>query len=53
MTEAVLALALCHNVTPVYEDEEGEDAGESDIPEADQERNEQRILTLFAVGLKI
>jgi len=36
VTEAVLALALCHNVTPVYEDEEGEDAGESDIPEADQ-----------------
>ena len=40
----MLALALCHNVTPVYEDEEGEDAGESDIPEADQERNGQGIL---------
>jgi len=36
VTEAVLALALCHNVTPVYEDEEGDEAGESDIPEADQ-----------------
>ena len=31
-TEAVLALALCHNVTPVYEDDQ-----ESDRPEEDQE----------------
>merc|ERR1719431_1521151 len=34
VTEAVLALALCHNVTPVYE--EGGEAGESDSPEVDQ-----------------
>ena len=36
VTEAVLALALCHNVTPVYENENGEEATESDIPESDQ-----------------
>ena len=36
VTEAVLALALCHNVTPVYENENGEEAAESDIPESDQ-----------------
>jgi len=34
VTEAVLALALCHNVTPVYE--EGGEVGESDSPEVDQ-----------------
>jgi len=34
VTEAVLALALCHNVTPVYD--EGGEVGESDSPEVDQ-----------------
>ena len=33
VTEAVLALALCHNVTPVYEEGEG---GDPDVPEVDQ-----------------
>ena len=32
VTEAVLALALCHNVTPVYE----EGAAEGSLPEAEQ-----------------
>ncbi len=32
LTEAVLALAVCHNVTPVYEDAEGEGS----LPESDQ-----------------
>ena len=36
VTEGVLALALCHNVTPVYENEDGEEAAESDVPEEDQ-----------------
>ena len=35
VVEAVLALALCHNVTPVYEDDEnGEEEGS--LPESDQ-----------------
>ena len=34
VTEAVLALALCHNVTPVYETEAGE--GDTEVPEVDQ-----------------
>ena len=36
VTEAVLALALCHNVTPVYEAAEGD----TDVPEVDQAQGE-------------
>jgi hypothetical protein len=34
VTEAVLVLALCHNVTPVYESGAGE--GDTEVPEVDQ-----------------
>ena len=49
ITEAVTALALCHNVTPVYEetsgagggagDEDGEGGGQSSLAESDRGRD--------------
>jgi hypothetical protein len=42
LTEAVLALAVCHNVTPVYEDAEGEGS----LPESDQVKDPQSPLSL-------
>ena len=44
VTEAVLALALCHNVTPVYEAEEGAGQGggaESEVPEEDRPQHQE------------
>lgn len=44
VSEAVAALVLCHNVTPVYEVvEEGVEGGEGEQAEADQGRAGQVI----------
>ena len=40
VTEAVLALAICHNVTPVYDETED---GQASLPESDQVLNEHFV----------
>lgn len=42
VSEAVKALALCHNVTPVYENVEGSDTEQSDT-EADQQSQQHVV----------
>ena len=46
--EAVRALALCHNVTPVYEDSQQDADTDSDI-EADQQ-SQQEVRNYFIIG---
>lgn len=43
VSEAVKALALCHNVTPVYETVEGGSDAEQSDTEADQQINQKVV----------
>ena len=36
VAEAVLALALCHNVTPVYDEKTTDETQEESLPESEQ-----------------